>query len=308
MFGYIAINKAEMKFKDFDTYHAYYCGLCKCLKDLFGRRGQMTLTYDMTFLIILLTGLYEPEEQTTMVNCLAHPLEKHLSRSNIFTEYAADINLLLSYYKCKDDWDDDRKKKSYITCKLLKSRVDLIKKKYPEKAEFISSKLTELSSLEKKNSDNIDVMAGLFGDIMAECFIYRHDEWEGTLRKMGFFLGKFIYLMDAYEDVADNIKEGSYNPLKDAYQQQAPEEFAANCKSLLTLMMAECSREFEKLPILLHADILRNILYSGVWCKYTAVTRTRNQTEIKTKNGTKNVDINVDMNIDTGDKEYDRSL
>ena len=61
MFGYIAINKAEMKFKDYDVYQAYYCGLCRRLKECYGKRGQLTLSYDMTFLIVLLTGLYEPK-------------------------------------------------------------------------------------------------------------------------------------------------------------------------------------------------------------------------------------------------------
>ena len=96
MFGYIAINKAEMKFKDFDVYHSYYCGLCKRLKERYGRRGQMTLSYDMTFLILLLTGLYEPETRVETVNCIAHPLEKHTARTNEFTDYAAAVNLLLT--------------------------------------------------------------------------------------------------------------------------------------------------------------------------------------------------------------------
>ena len=68
MFGYIAINKAEMKFKDYDVYQAYYCGLCRRLKECYGKRGQLTLSYDMTFLIVLLTGLYEPK---TMVRFAA---------------------------------------------------------------------------------------------------------------------------------------------------------------------------------------------------------------------------------------------
>ena len=68
MFGYIAINKAEMKFRDFDIYHAYYCGLCKDLKERYGRSGQITLSYDMTFLIILLSGLYEPPAEDSIRN------------------------------------------------------------------------------------------------------------------------------------------------------------------------------------------------------------------------------------------------
>ena len=295
MFGYIAINKAEMKFKDFDVYHAYYCGLCHCLKEKFGRRGQMTLSYDMTFLVILLTGLYEPEETTDISRCVAHPFEKHSTCWNIFSEYAADINIILSYYKCKDDWEDEHKKKSYMTCKLLESKVNLIREKYPEKVDLIASKLSELSRLEKENSQNLDVMAGLFGDIMAECFVYKHDEWEGSLRRIGFFLGKYIYLLDAYEDIEEDIKSDCYNPLKEAYAHSSPEEFATNGRALLTMMMAECSRAFEQLPILLHADILRNILYSGVWCKYTSVTENR----LKNNSSTMNL---------TGDNENERSL
>ena len=111
MFGYIAINKAEMKFKDYDMYHSYYCGLCKCLKECYGRKGPMTLSYDMTFLIVLLTGLYEPDTVTETVNCIAHPLEKHMARTNVFTEYAAAMNLVLSYYKAIDDWQDEHSKK-----------------------------------------------------------------------------------------------------------------------------------------------------------------------------------------------------
>ncbi len=267
MFGYIAINKAEMKFKDYDVYHSYYCGLCRCLKERYGIRGQVTLSFDMTFLIVLLTGLYEPETSRETVRCIAHPLEKHTARMNEFTEYAAAVNLILSYYKCKDDWDDERSRKGYIAARLLTPEMKKIRQQYPSKVAAVSSNLKRLSHLEQENEQNIDLMAGLFGNIMAELFVYRKDEWETALRKIGFFLGKFIYLMDAYEDVTRDLQSGSYNPFREAYQNDP--DFSENCRKLLTMMMAECSREFEKLPILLHTDILRNILYSGVWGRYT---------------------------------------
>lgn len=281
MFGYIAINKAEMKFKDYDMYQSYYCGLCQRLKDVYGKRGQMTLSYDMTFLIVLLTGLYEPETLLTTSTCITHPLEKHPARTNQFTDYAAAMNLLLSYYKCEDDWNDERKKKGYLGAKALKPKVAKVKSLYPAKAALIRSRLEELSCYEEANEKDIDKMAGLFGDIMAEIFAFQTDIWELSLRKIGFFLGKFIYLMDAYEDVEKDIKSGSYNPLRVNYKNN--ENFAEDCKTLLTLMMAECSREFEKLPVLLHADILRNILYSGVWCRYTMVTSKRLEDKNKEK-------------------------
>lgn len=273
MFGYIAINKAEMKFKDYDVYHSFYCGLCKRLKECYGIRGQITLSYDMTFLIVLLTGLYEPDTREETVNCIAHPLEKHLARMNEFTDYAAAVNLLLSYFKCKDDWEDEHKRRRYIQARLLYPHIRSIRQQYPDKVAAISDNLRKLSDLERKNEQSIDLMAGIFGSIMAEFFTFYKDEWESSLRKIGFFLGKFIYLMDAYEDVEKDIPAGSYNPFKEDFQNDPL--FAENCRHLLTLMMAECSREFEKLPILLHVDILRNILYSGVWCRYTEVTSRR---------------------------------
>ena len=141
MFGYIAINKAEMKFKDYDVYHAYYCGLCKCLRDRYGIRGQLTLSYDMTFLIVLLSGLYEPTTKKETVNCIAHPFEKHLAYTNEYTEYAASVNLILAYYKCKDDWTDERRRKSYIAARLLNQCMKKIYKKYPEKIAVVSAGL-----------------------------------------------------------------------------------------------------------------------------------------------------------------------
>lgn len=286
MFGYISINKAEMKFKDYDVYHSYYCGLCKVLKECYGRRGQVTLSFDMTFLIVLLTGLYEPDTTTEMVRCIAHPTQKHAAKINEFTEYAAAINMILSYYKCEDDWVDEGKKKSLVAAKLLKSRIKAIEKLYPAKCKIISDNLAEISRRESENEQNLDLMSGLFGNIMSEIFAYRHDEWEPSLRKIGFFLGKFIYLMDAYDDVEKDIKSGSYNPLKKAYQEDST--FADDCRGLLTLMMSECSREFEQLPILLHAEIIRNVLYSGVWSRYTAVTaqRIKDNTHPDTDNST----------------------
>lgn len=273
MFGYISINKAEMKFKDYDVYHSYYCGLCKVLKECYGRRGQVTLSFDMTFLVILLTGLYEPDTKTEMVRCIAHPMQKHAAKTNEFTEYAAAINMLLSYYKCEDDWADEHRKKAFVAAKLLHSKIKKIEKLYPVKCKVISENLAQTSKYEAENEQNLDLMSGLFGNIMAEIFAYRHDEWESSLRKIGFFLGKFIYLMDAYDDVEKDIKSGSYNPFRKAYLDDPA--FADDCRSLLTLMMSECSREFEQLPILLHAEILRNVLYSGVWSRYTAVTSER---------------------------------
>ncbi len=290
MFGYVVINQAELKYKDYDMYHSYYCGLCKSLRDNYGRSGQMTLSYDMTFLVILLTGLYEPESQESTMTCMTHPLQKHPARTNQFSEYAADMNLLLTYYKNVDDWIDEGSRSKLAAANLLRNKAAAVRKQYPHKAAVIKKDLHTLRELEKANEQNIDRMSGLFGDLMAEIFAYQHDAWEPSLRKIGFFLGKFVYLMDAYEDVEDDVKKGLYNPLAAGYTALSPEEFADKCKEVLTMMLAECSREFEKLPILLHADILRNILYSGVWGRFNDITAKR---------------VSGESNVETGDQKHE---
>ena len=112
MFGYIITNKDELKIKDYNLYRSFYCGLCQKLKKNYGFIGQLSLSYDMTFLILLLTGLYEESPTQSTCKCIAHPFEKHPISSNSFTAYAADMNLLLTYYKCLDDWTDEKKKSS----------------------------------------------------------------------------------------------------------------------------------------------------------------------------------------------------
>lgn len=293
MFGYIIINKGDMKFKEFDVYHSYYCGLCQALKESYGAKGQISLTYDMTFLVMLLSSLYEPETVMREVKCIAHPFEKHLIRSNQFSHYGADMNVLFTYYKCRDDWEDERKVSRLAYSKLLKKAYTDICSRYGDKAAKIDSLMRKLSEEEKRQNQDLDRMAGLFGEIMGEMLSVKNDEWQDELQAMGNYLGKFIYLLDAYEDIEEDLKEGRYNPLVTRYQKP---DFEDEMKTILTMMMAGCCKEFEKLPIIENAEILRNILYSGIWYRYEVVRQKRqdkreklNQNEKKEKGqGTEN--------------------
>ena len=278
MFGYVIINKGDMKFKEFDVYHSYYCGLCRSLKERYGGLGQISLSYDITFLVMLLTSLYEPETKEGQTKCIAHPFEKHLTRRNEFTDYGADMNVLFTYYKCLDDWQDDKKVSRLAYSKLMKGAYQKISSDYNEKVRKIDALMREFGLEEKKGNENIDTMAGLFGEVMAEMCAVRKDEWEDSLRTLGFYLGKYIYLLDAYEDVEEDIKSGRYNPLKKKYEDP---DFDEEIKTFLTMMMAECCKEFEKLPIIENIEILRNILYSGVWYRYEVVRKKREEQEKK---------------------------
>ena len=124
-----------------------------------------------------------------------------------------------------------------------------------------------LARAEEQNETNIDLVSGLTGEMLGEIFAWKEDEWYTELKNLGFYLGKFIYLMDAYEDVASDQKKKNYNPLI-SLKKENEADFETLCRLMMNSMMSECARSFERLPILLHAEILRNILYSGVWLRY----------------------------------------
>lgn len=262
--------------KDFYKYKAYYCGLCKTLKSRYGQLGQMTLSYDMTFLIILLTSLYESDTVRKQNRCIIHPVRKHDTLYNEITEYVADMNIALSYHHFLDDWKDEKSVAGLAGAKTFGRAYKKISRRYPRQCGEISDSLAKLAQCEKDQETDIDTVSRCFGELMAALFTYKEDMWEKSLRRIGFYLGKYIYILDAYDDIDRDIKKGCYNPLIPLHRK---ETFEADCRNMLTLMMAECTREFEKLPCLLDADILRNILYDGVWTKFDFINTKRNKEE-----------------------------
>lgn len=274
MFGYITICEPELKVKDLRKYRAYYCGLCRTLKEKYGSLGQMTLTYDMTFIVILLNSLYECLLTSSSRRCKTHPMKKQDMLQNEITEYAADMNMILTYYHLKDDWQDERKWGSLLGLHALGRKAGKAAGQYSRQHRAMQRELKALEKIEAAGSQNIDEAAGCFGRLMEELLVYKKDVWESDLRRMGFFLGKFIYIMDAYEDLEKDTAEGNYNPLRMLSRDADYEE---RCREILCMMIAESSAAFEKLPCLQDADILRNILYTGVWNRYNRLQEVRNR-------------------------------
>lgn len=272
MFGYVVVNKPELKIREFEDYRAYYCGLCKTLKARAGIRGQISLSYDMTFLAVLLSLLYEPEEKECQSRCIVHPLSKHRMKQNLMIDYVADMNLLLTSYKCKDDVTDEKNVAKACYGVLLNGVVKGIQAKYERQAKQIEKCLMELATLEKDKIYDIDKLSACFGHLLEEIFVVKQDEWEPYLRKIGFYIGKFVYIMDAYDDLEKDKKKACYNPF---VEKEKEPDFDKWVKQLLVMVATEFAREFEKLPIVENADILRNIIYAGVWTRYEEVRAKR---------------------------------
>lgn len=289
MFGYVLVNKPELKIKEFELYRAYYCGICHSLKQGYGFSGRMTLNYDMTFLALLLSDLYDKEDCDYSVRCLAHPYQKHPEKRNEFSDYCADMCVFLSYFKALDDWNDEHSFKGWLAKNALKRKANKVREKYPEKTSKIENQLDMLNIMESAGNVPLDKAAKSFGDIMGEIFCYADDIWKDDMYKVGFYLGKYIYLLDAYEDVEKDKANGTYNPFMEMYEKALEsgdyDGFDEQVLNFLMLMISECTDAFERLPLIENAEIMRNILYSGVWVRYT------NCKELRLKERTKNGSI-----------------
>lgn len=274
MFGYITIYKDELKFKEFDQYRSYYCGLCRSLKKEYGIKGQISLNYDLTFVALVLSSLYESPYENVIEHCPTH-IKKQTKRIDPYIDYARDMNLILTYLKCEDDWLDEKKGYAYLYQKALKKNYLKLKEKYPKKIEQIELEMNQLHLLEQQDCSNKDEISGCFGRIFAQILLYQEDEFKEDLYELGFYLGKFIYLLDAYDDVEKDRQKNNYN----VFKEEINETFENQAKSILEQTLSRALIAFECLPIIENENLIKNILYIGLMAHYN----TRHQKRMEEK-------------------------
>lgn len=262
MFGFVQANISDLSEAEQERYRAAYCGLCHTLGVRHGFTARLGLTYDLTFLTLLLSSLYEPEEHSGECRCVVHPGKKHLFIINECTEYAADMTIALIYHKCRDDWEDERRFSRRCYAASLEKSYEKIKQDWPEQCHDIEECLRELASMEKRKQYDPDAAAKCFGRLMESVFLYRKDIWEESLRMLAHGLGQYIYLADAAIDLKYDQKHNNYNPLTGLSASQ--EEL----RPMLTAVLGKASCGFEHLPLVQDIHLLRNILYSGLWIKF----------------------------------------
>lgn len=264
MFGFLTASLGGLDGEQLLRYRACYCGLCRSLGERHGQASRLTLNYDMTFLVLLLGSLYEPEERTGEDVCLIHPCEKRRWWRSEMSDYAADMNVALSYLKCRDNWRDDGSLAALAASGALKKAYDGIYAAYPRQCAAMESAIAELDGIEKANAEAPDAASASFGRLMGEILVYREDRWSETLRRMGDALGRFIYVMDACVDLDGDTFHERYNPFRRYYGLDNERRF----RDILKMLLGECIRYFDILPLVQDADILKNILCSGLWTEF----------------------------------------
>lgn len=266
MFGYVRINKMDLTFREYEHYKAYYCGLCKYLKRNHTELSRLTINYDITFLIVLLSSIYQPSAQVFHEKCIVDPVKKKKHIINDITEYAASMNILLTYYKLEDDVNDEGGIKSRLARRTYKKSFKTAYDKYPKKADFIKKCLGELRSLEEDQSSSIDQTSNCFARLLEEIFDYKDDDYRDRLRKVGFNIGKYIYIMDAYEDLDEDLEKGRYNPFT-SYKDDR-EALKARVDKLIGMTLSRLEEGILDLDIEVNKSIIDNIIYSGVYLRY----------------------------------------
>ena len=273
MFGYIRTDTPEMRVRENEYYRAVYCGLCRAQGKCTGQCSRMTLSYDIAFLALLRLSVSGENPEIKRGRCIAHPLKKraYLSRCKSL-DYCAYAAAILTHGKIADDLHDERGGKrlkarliSPITKKMRKKAL----KDYRELDDKIALGLHELSEIESQNLQSVDIPADKFGDILADVLSYGVDGQKGKiLKNIGKHIGRWIYIVDAADDIEEDARKNRFNSLICLYGENtlSPERKKEISDSLrLELLAAEPAFDLIEYNGNHNVEeIIKNIVYRGM--------------------------------------------
>ena len=265
MFGYVRVCKPELKVKEYEMYKAVYCSLCKYLGKKYGVLSRMTLSYDFTFLALINMSLRDECEEFYKGRCAFNPIKKcNYCKSDASLEMPGAAAMIMLYYKLLDNISDEKgiKRLGFLLLKPSFSRAHKkAAKEYPEIEETVKGYIIKQSELEKAGNTSLDAAADptaqALGKILSLCS--ENDEQKRVLSRLGYCIGRYIYILDAACDLDEDIKKDSYNVLK--FQEKTDKEKIA---SKLYFCVNEAALAFELLDIKKFKTILGNIIYLGL--------------------------------------------
>lgn len=273
MFGYIKTDKPEMRVKDFEAYKAVYCSLCKELGRSFGIWARFTLNYDFTFLAVLRMSLNSDCPRFKKMSCTFNPFLKCnrcLGGAEDLT-FAANAAMIMTFYKVCDNIRDDGFFKRIPMLLLYPFAAGAHKKavkKFPELEKIIGDYITAQKDVEQSRTAVLDRAAQPTAAALAELFSYGADQKE-TLYRLGYCMGRWIYFIDALDDIEEDIKTGGYNPFiasaqSNEFTEERLQQLSDRARGVLNLSAGEAAVALQKLKTCKFRDILENIVYLGL--------------------------------------------
>ncbi len=258
MFGYVRADKPYLYMKDDVLYRAMYCGVCKGIGQVCGQTARMGLSYDVTFLSVILHNILGVDVKIEKQHCLTHCIRsRQMANVDELTRQLGALNTALVYYKYTDDIaDGDRGRGKRL---WFKKGFKRMKKAYPEIERIVRENLAAQERVEKAKTDSVDRAADATANMLAEFSDYALGE-KGTAntRNLFYAIGKWIYLIDALDDYDKDLKKGAYNPFALAY----------NAPSKQALLSGEHGDEVRYIFHAIFFDIRENL--SGIEFRYNS--------------------------------------
>lgn len=271
MFGYVKIAKPELKVKEYELYKAVYCSLCRRLGRSYGLLSRLTLSYDFTFLALLKLSLQEGCDAFEQKRCAFNPLKKcNYCQNDSALEFPSAAAMIMLYYKLLDNLQDERglKKFGFLLLKpIFAPTHKKAAKQFPELETVVREYIIAQNALEKENCANLDAAADPSGNVLSRILAMcsKEENQQRVLSRLGYCLGRFIYILDAACDLQEDLKKGSFNVLSNDFDGK---DFDALLKDRvepqLYTCMNEAGRALELLEIKKYKSILDNIIYLGL--------------------------------------------
>lgn len=268
MFGYIRAYKPEMRFKEFETYRALYCSLCRVLGKDYGVLTRLTLSYDGAFMVLLGMAVDEHPVCYQTARCRANPFKKcqYCRDDSEILHYAAAVSVLLGEAKVRDDLADHRGLKRMLRRLIhpwYRKKAKKAAERYPDAALCMEQYLENQRKTEESKTGSMDAAAeptalalsALFGGLSDDASQSR------VLSRMGYLLGKWVYLADAVSDAEADQKQGTYNPL---LVSGGPEQASQTALPLMNTCLVQLAKDHDLLAVNKFGSILDNILLYGL--------------------------------------------
>ncbi len=266
MFGYIRADKPELKVKEFEMYKSVYCSLCRNLGKNYGFLSRLTLNYDFTFLSMLNLSLQDTCEEIERKRCAFNPLKKcNYCKSASGFDMPCAVAMIMTYYKILDNVKDEKGIKKLffaVLSSFFKRAQKKAADKYPQIEKIVAEYISTLTQLEKENCTELDKVAHPTANALSEIFMLCSDNaaQKRVLARLGYCMGRYIYILDAVCDLDEDIKHHSYN----VFANMPCDSVRERATSQLYFCINEAIKAFELLDIKKYKPILGNIVYSGL--------------------------------------------
>ena len=267
--GYVKAFKPELKIKDYELYRGIYCSLCRALGRNYSPIAQLFLSYDFAFAAVLRLAVMQGCFSFSQKRCPYNPAKKCMicSGKNEL-DFCAHAVILTIYYKVKDNLHDGGVK-SKILAAMIYPIISLMRRKAmrlaPEIDGIIKKSMEEQTEVEKKSNAGIDESAHPSADALGKIFALGfEDERKTSLYNLGYMVGRYVYILDAADDIESDIKSGSFNPLKVEFAEKSREDFAQRVREMLNLTQSSALDALDSVEKKRFEDILENIVLEGL--------------------------------------------